>query len=499
MVVTALAWLATRTWAGLAEAVLDGDVAVLRWFETLRHGPGDRIAELASGLGDPWGWRPMRWLTLAALIGCRRVRHLLVFVVLLLAVTAATTASAASSVPYPSAPVAMLGVSLIGAMYTLLPRGRARNRAKLGALALMGGHGLARLVLALDRPSSVGLGLLVGVAVPVVVFRWLTPNDTFPITYRRDRRPRSLDPALMEALRSAMLADHGCEVLAARLLRPPGSSGSTPMHLVVQPPGGGAPLELFAKLYSLAHLRADRWYKLARVILYGRLEDEAPFVEIRQLVEHEDYLLRLAARADLPVPATLGFSELTPGRDYLLVMEWLQQAEQLGNVSLPVDVIDQGIVIVRRLRAAGIAHRDIKPANLVVSGGRLFLVDLSFGEARPSPWREAVDLATMMLCLGLVADPVVVYERAVRLFTPDEVGEAFAAARSVTIPAQLRHLVRAEDPALANRFVGLAPAHPPIRIQRWTARRVSLAAAMLAAGAAALGLVAFNLDTAGLT
>ena len=41
------------------------------------------------------------------------------------------------------------------------------------------------------------------------------------------------------------------------------------------------------------HVRADRWYKLGRTILYGRLEDEAPFQSVRRLVQYEDYALRL--------------------------------------------------------------------------------------------------------------------------------------------------------------------------------------------------------------
>jgi signal transduction histidine kinase len=50
---------------------------------------------------------------------------------------------------------------------------------------------------------------------------------------------------------------------------------------------------LFGKLYAMNHVRADRWYKLGRTILYGRLEDEAPFQNVRRLVEYEDHMLRM--------------------------------------------------------------------------------------------------------------------------------------------------------------------------------------------------------------
>src|SRR5688500_7354953 len=51
-------------------------------------------------------------------------------------------------------------------------------------------------------------------------------------------------------------------------------------------------------------------------------------------------------------------------------------------------IIDQGLVIIRRLWEAGLAHRDIKPANLLVRDGRLYLIDVFFTEVRPSPWRQ---------------------------------------------------------------------------------------------------------------
>ena len=62
-------------------------------------------------------------------------------------------------------------------------------------------------------------------------------------------------------------------------------------------------------------------------------------------------------------------------------------------------------MIVRRLWDAGLAHRDIKPANLLVRDGHVRLIDTAFTQVRPSPWREAVDLANMMLVLAVRTDP----------------------------------------------------------------------------------------------
>jgi hypothetical protein len=130
---------------------------------------------------------------------------------------------------------------------------------------------------------------------------------------------------------------------------------------------------------------------------------------------------------------------------------------------------------------AGLAHRDVKPANLLVRDGRLLLIDVAFVEARPTPWRQAVDLANMMLCLALRSTPERVYERALRQFSVEEITEGFAAARGLALPSQLRHLLRVQGRDLHGEFVALLPSPPrPIRIQRWSARRVGLWAAILA-------------------
>jgi tRNA A-37 threonylcarbamoyl transferase component Bud32 len=106
-------------------------------------------------------------------------------------------------------------------------------------------------------------------------------------------------------------------------------------------------------------------------------------------------------------------------------------------------VIDDGLGIIRRLWDAGLAHRDIKPANLLVRHGRLLLIEVAFVQARPTPWREAVDLANMMLCLALRSSPELVYERALGQFTVEEITEGFAAARGLALPSQLRRMLRA--------------------------------------------------------
>jgi tRNA A-37 threonylcarbamoyl transferase component Bud32 len=245
---------------------------------------------------------------------------------------------------------------------------------------------------------------------------------------------------------------------------------------------------LFGKLYARSHLRSDRWYKLGRELLYGRLEDEKPFHTVRRLVQQEDYALRVVRDGGLPAPAPYGFVELTPEREYLLVTEFFDGATELGEAEIEAEVedqiIDDGLTIIRKLWDAGLAHRDIKPANLLVRNGQLLLIDVAFVEARPTPWRQAVDLANMMLCLALRSSAEQVYQRALRQFSVEEITEGFAAARGLALPSQLRRMLRDKGRDLHGEFLQLLPKRPrPIRIQRWSARRAGLLVLVVALAA----------------
>jgi hypothetical protein len=86
-----------------------------------------------------------------------------------------------------------------------------------------------------------------------------------------------------------------------------------------------------------------------------------------------------------------------------------------------------------------------------------------------------VDLGNMMLVLALRTSPERVYARARDQFSVAEITEAFAATRGLTMPSQLRQMMRQQGRDLHAEFVALLPEPPhPIRIQRWSVRRVAL-------------------------
>ena len=124
------------------------------------------------------------------------------------------------------------------------------------------------------------------------------------------------------------------------------SAGSTPLRLRVQ---GGPEQFVFAKLYTKAHVRADRWYKLGRSVLYGSLEDESPFKTVRRLAEYEDYALYLVRGAGVRTARPYGLVEITRGREYLLVTEFFKDAVEISQAQVDDAVIDQGLAMIRKL------------------------------------------------------------------------------------------------------------------------------------------------------
>jgi tRNA A-37 threonylcarbamoyl transferase component Bud32 len=493
----------------LAEILDRFDSLRLQGLVTLRTDWLTDWMSLVNGLGSRWTIRALRWGTIIVLIGFRRWRHLFVFLGSLLFVELVTYQLSIflsrhrplgvriigdwEGFSMPSRPVAALAVTLIGMAYALVVSGRARSVAKWAAGIVIGLFVFARMYLAVDHPTDAGFAAIFGIAVPLVAFRWFAPNDVFPVTYRRGKTAH-LDVGGLrgEAIRRAVQDQLGLTVLESKPIGLAGSAGSTPLRLRVAASDGEPERYLFGKLYAKSHVRSDRWYKLGRTVLYGALEDEAPFQSVRRFVEYEDYTLRLLNDSGIPVPAPYGIVEITPEREYMILMEFFAGAVEIGEADVDDQIIDDGLLLVRRLWDTGLAHRDVKPANLMVRDGKVLLIDVFFVQVRPSPWRQAVDLANMMMVLALKSDAKRVYERALTLFSEDEIAEAFAATRGVASPTQLRTAMKEEGRDLLKEFRELAPKRRPVAIQRWSFRRLLLTAQVLLLGLLFLLLVANN-------
>jgi membrane-associated phospholipid phosphatase/tRNA A-37 threonylcarbamoyl transferase component Bud32 len=477
---------------GMAAADLDG--RLLHPLIGLRTSGLTSVLQALAGPGLLIVIQAVRWPTILVLLFSKRFLHLFVFLGSFLAV-AVVVASLAhwlqrprpfgvellgrwGGYAMPSRPIAYFSATLIGAIYSLLPQGPWRQRAKWVAALLITVAAVARVYLGVDAPSDVLVGAVVGTTIPLLAFRLLTPNQVFPVTYRRGRTAHiDIGGRRGEAIETALKEQLGVQVLEVKRFGTKWSASSTPLRIRVK---GDPDVWLFAKLYATNHVRADRWYKLGRTLRYGRLEDEKSFNSVRRLAEREDYALGLMSRARIPSPVPFGVVEITPEREYLVVAEFLQDARELGEVEVDESVIDDGLGIIRKLWDAGLAHRDIKPANLLVRHGHVYLIDVFLTQVRPSPWRQAADLANMMLSLATRSSPQLVYQRTQRQFSDSEITEAFAVTSGITMPAQLRQMARDGGRDLQAEFLRLLPERPrPVSTQRWTPRRLGLMVATL--------------------
>jgi hypothetical protein len=299
------------------------------------------LTEVANGInvaGSGWGASVLGLSVVGLLVAFRRWRHLAVFVGGLLFLDFfGELAYYGLSRPRPygvpiiagwagyaggSPPMAVLTFCLLGIVYCLAVPGRARSRARAAVAAAVTVFGLARLYLGVDHPDDVLLGAAFAVAIAVTAFGFFTPDEVFPVAYRRGRAAHvDVTGRRGEAIRQAVHDQLGLTVTEIKPVGLESSAGSTPLRLRVE----GSPEQfVFAKLYTKGHVRADRWYKLGRTIAYGSMEDETPFQTVRRLAEYEDYALHLVREAGVRTARPYGIVEITPEREYLLVTEFFK-------------------------------------------------------------------------------------------------------------------------------------------------------------------------------
>jgi tRNA A-37 threonylcarbamoyl transferase component Bud32/membrane-associated phospholipid phosphatase len=513
MIAGALSWIGLGLVTAAGPSLTRFDVGILSGIAELRTPWLTRVMRSVDALGSEWVVLVLRWAVIAGALFFKRLRHLFVFIgsILLGGAIAAVAAQSISrprpldidiighwqGASHPSRPIGALAITLVGILYVMVVPGRPRTIGKWIVGAIVGAVSIAHVYLAVDHPTDVVAGIILGVTIPLVAFRLLTPNDSFPVSYKKRRAAHlDVDGPRGEAIQRAIEEQLGITLVDLEPFGLGGSAGSTPLRLRV---AGEPPVELFGKLYAQTHLRSDRWYKLGRTLLYGRLEDEGTFSTVRRLVQYEDYILRVMRDAGLPTPKPYGFVEITPEGEYLLVTSFVHGAKELLDADITDEVIDESLLLVRNLWDAGLAHRDIKPSNILVTHRGVHLIDVAFGEVRPTPWREAVDLANMMLALALRRDAATVYRAALNHFTPNDIAEAFAATHGMTMPSQTRRLMKESGKDLVAEFRALAPQRPPISIQTWSLRRIGLSLGVLLAGLIALAISFSNFRGAGLS
>ncbi len=403
---------------GPAVPVTAVDDAVVGWIAGL-DGPGCR-RRWRCWRRRLRGWRSasLLWGLLLALLITRRLRHLLVVVIAWtlqgLIIQYVLGPSLRRPRPFgvvfrtdwyawalPSEQMAALAVTLVGILYGLVPEGRWRQAGKWSAAAVLaagrrrshaprGGRALRCDRRGRDRGDD-----------PVARIPSVHPERRLPGHLPSAGAPptwTSAAPAA-QAIRRALEDQLGLIVEDGRTVRSGRLGGfDAAAHQGRRRPG------------RLAVRQALRPQPPARrPLVQARPGAAVRPAGGREAVPHRPpagaagglRAAQAAPRRAAHTPARTASSSSPPSGSTCSSPSSSTDATELGEAEIDDRVIDDGLSLIRKLWDAGLAHRDIKPANLLVRDGRLVLIDVAFVQARPSPWRQAVDLANMMLCLAL--------------------------------------------------------------------------------------------------
>jgi membrane-associated phospholipid phosphatase len=154
-----------------------------------------------AALSSWWVLNILSYALVLVLLVLRRFRHMIIWLVLttLLALIGMGILGPVAQRPrpfgveiregwggwaMPAMQVTFFAVGLVAILYSLVPEGRWRNTGKWVVTALVALNALGRMALGADGPTDVLVGVALGVTIPLVAFRWFTPNEVFPITYR---------------------------------------------------------------------------------------------------------------------------------------------------------------------------------------------------------------------------------------------------------------------------------------------------------------------------
>ena len=235
---------------------------------------------------------------------------------------------------------------------------------------------------------------------------------------------------------------------------------------------------VFGKIYSTGHVRADRWYRIGRTLLYG------PPSRTRR---------RSGRCAGWPRPRTTRCDSCRT-KEWRVARPVRRRGAHAERRIHDRDGAVRGGEEPRRLGRRRRRDRRGRGARTDVSGtpasrtatssrrtcsvkdGHLQLVDVSGLEIRPSPWRQAVDLGEHDADAGAANRTRTRCTRARSASShPIEIAEAFACAVGLAIPTQLQARLKADERPLLAGFKELAPPREPVSIQRWNARRIATA------------------------
>jgi glycosyltransferase 2 family protein len=215
------------------------------------------------------------------------------------------------------------------------------------------------------------------------------------------------------------------------------------------PAGEAVELSVYGRDASDARVLAKVW----RFVIY-RDSGSTLILDRLQQVEHEAYLTLMAARAGVLVPGVLAAGRFGPSGDAALVtsVPGGPALARATEADLTDGRLDEILLAVLRLRAAGIAHGALGADTIIVSGLGICVRDFRRASAAAPARRLDTDLAAALAAVAVRVGP----ERT-----------AAAAARvldSGTIRGALVHLQRsALDPDTVSVLQGRKGLLPLVR------------------------------------
>jgi membrane-associated phospholipid phosphatase len=248
---------------GVAVDVSVADYSVVVWLQDIRAPGSVGVFQVLAWLSSWAVLNAVGPALLVTLIALRRFRHLVVALMVITALQVVAGIVLAKSMhrprPFgvvhraawggwamPSLQMTLLTAGFVAILYSLVSAGRWRNLGKWIATAVVALVALSRVALGVDAPSDVLVGVVLGVTVPLLAFRWFTPDEVFPVSYRRGRAAHlDVGGTRGEAIRRALHDQLGLIVDEVRPFGLSGSAGSTPLRINIK---DDPPQVLFGKL-----------------------------------------------------------------------------------------------------------------------------------------------------------------------------------------------------------------------------------------------------------
>jgi hypothetical protein len=226
------------------DAVQAADQAVLELMARARTPALTGVARLADQLPTFAVVMALRLATVLVLVVYGRFRQLTVFLATLVVTDWVVIRPLFVELPRPDVPVLVdqasyafpsrgisaLAITLFAMTFVLVPRGRGRDWLRAAVAALLALVVLAELYLAADYLSAAGYALLLAPCLADVAFRWLVPEEGFPVSYRRRGNAAHLDLGgeRRTAIVRAVADQLGLEITEVKEFGLEGSGGSSP-------------------------------------------------------------------------------------------------------------------------------------------------------------------------------------------------------------------------------------------------------------------------------